>query len=163
MITCWFQMRQVGEGAARWKEMLKGTGTGLQSPTVNLSKQPKLSGPGAKVELGMRAPGRLDSPLPSAGPLVGAGGEQPTGTKGKLVRFPVGGSNPDRPTHTHTQHLLHKPLHTCACAHTHTHPAPELGCPENSPSRERTTLRTVCACKRCVRCAGCGGPYSRPG
>ena len=44
-------MRQVGEGAARWKEMLKGTGTGLQSPTVNLSKQPKLSGPGAKVGL----------------------------------------------------------------------------------------------------------------
>ena len=33
--------------------MLKGTGIGFQSPTVNLSKLPKLSGPRVKVELGL--------------------------------------------------------------------------------------------------------------
>ena len=87
-------MRQVGEGAARWKEMLKGTGIGFQSPTVNLSKLPKLSGPRVKVELGMRAPGWLDSRLPGAGPLAGAGGKQPAGTKGKPIRFPAVGKQP---------------------------------------------------------------------
>lgn len=62
--------------------MLKGTGTGLRSPTANLSKLPKLSGPGAKVKLGMRAPGRLDSRLPSAGPLAGQEGNSLQEPKG---------------------------------------------------------------------------------
>lgn len=133
-------MGQVGEGATRWKEMLKEAGTGLRSPTVNLSKLPRLSGPEVKVEAGMRAPGWLWTPdylVPGLWP--GQEGKQPAGTKGKLIRFPVVGAQP-RQAYSHT--YTASPTQTIA--RTHTHPAPGLGCPENSPSREQTTLRTGC-------------------
>ena len=148
----------------RWKEMLKGTGTGLRSPTVNLSKLPKFSGPKVKVELGMRAPGWLDSRLPGAGPLAVAGGKQPAGTKGKPIRFPVVGKQPRQAySHTHSISYTNHCTRVHVCTHTHTHTAPGLGCPENSTSREWTTLRTVYAGEQCLRRAGCWGPYSQPG
>ena len=110
--------------------MLKGAGTGLRSPTVNLSKLPRLSGPEVKVEAGVRAPGWLWTPGYSVpGLWPGQEGKQPAGTKGKLIRFPVVGKQPRQ-----AYSLTYTASPTQTIAHTHT-PGPRTWLPREQPQQ----------------------------